>query len=273
MGANKAGDMTELCLIAEPNYGIITNIGKEHLEGFGGIEGVAASEGELFDYLASSNGHAFVNQDDEWVKKLAQSIHSQSPYAMNDGVLNLIHHVPNIAFDYQSVRIESPLMGLHNFQNIRACIEIAKTFDITPLQIQAGVEAYSPQNNRSQWVKGQSNNTILLDAYNANPSSVEMALRTFAAMPGSKWVLLGDMFELGNYEATEHQAICDLANSLSFDNIVLVGKAFAKVHLPNVNMKKFETVDDAQSYIKEQNPNNQLVLIKGSRGMKFKDLF
>ncbi len=276
MGANKAGDMTELCLIAEPNYGIITNIGKEHLEGFGGIEGVAASEGELFDYLASSNGHAFVNQDDEWVKKLAQSIHSQSPYAMNDGVLQLKHHVPNIVFDYQSVKIASPLMGLHNFQNIRACVEIARTIGLNPLQIQAGIQAYVPQNNRSQWVKGEANNTILLDAYNANPSSVEMALKTFAAMPGSKWVLLGDMFELGAYEASEHQAICDLAFSLSFEHIVLVGKAFAKVHLPHSNMKQFESVDQAQVYINEQKPSNQLVLIKGSRGMKmelFKDLF
>lgn len=276
MGANKAGDMIELCLIAEPNYGIITNIGKEHLEGFGGIEGVAASEGELFDYLASHNGHAFVNQDDEWVVKLAQSIKLQSPYAMNDGVLQLKHHVPNIVFDYESITIASPLMGLHNFQNIRACVEIARTIDLNPLQIQAGIQAYAPQNNRSQWVKGEANNTILLDAYNANPSSVEMALKTFAVIPGSKWVLLGDMFELGAYEASEHQAICDLAFSLSFEHIVLVGKAFAKVHLPHSNMKQFESVDQAQVYINEQKPSNQLVLIKGSRGMKmelFKDLF
>ena len=276
MGANKAGDMTELCEIAEPNYGIITNIGKEHLEGFGGIEGVAASEGELFDYLAQNNGVAFVNHDDAWVIKLAQAIIHQHSYAVEDAAFKVIQQVPNIQIHYQNSLIVSPLMGLHNLQNIRAGIEIARAFDLTAEQIQAGIQAYSPQNNRSQWVEGQNQNKVLLDAYNANPSSVEMALKTFAAIDGAKWVLLGDMFELGDYEASEHQAICDLAASFDFEQIVLVGKAFSKVTLPSSNVSAFETVDTAMQFVQSQAVHQKTILIKGSRGMKmevFKDLF
>jgi UDP-N-acetylmuramoyl-tripeptide--D-alanyl-D-alanine ligase len=272
MGANKAGDITELCVIAEPELALITNIGKEHLLGFGDIQGVAKAEGELFDYILENDGYAFVNSDDVWLKEMGAAINNKIEYGMQDAKLLNLEIVPDIRFQYKEQNIHSPLMGLHNVQNILACIAVAEFFHLSPEQIKQGIERYAPQNNRSQWVQGKNNNKILLDAYNANPSSVEMALKTFKEMQGDKMVLLGDMFELGEHEAQEHQAILNLCAEMNFNSVVLIGEAFCKTQTKASNIHLFQTKSEARQFISEHANGNLSVLIKGSRGMKMEDL-
>jgi len=271
MGANKAGDIQELCSIAEPELALVTNIGKEHLLGFGDIQGVAKAEGELFDFISDNGGFAFVNSDDEFLREMGADISNKIEYGMRDSKLLNLVIVPDISFQYKEQNIHSPLMGLHNVQNILACIAVAEFFHLSPEQIKQGIERYAPQNNRSQWIHGKNNNKILLDAYNANPSSVEMALKTFNEMQGDKMVLLGDMFELGAHEAKEHQAISELCAELNFNNVLLIGDAFCKVATKSNNIHLFRTKVEARQFISEQKNENLSVLIKGSRGMKMED--
>ena len=272
MGANKAGDIQELCGIAEPELALITNIGKEHLLGFGDIQGVAKAEGELFDYISDNGGFAFVNSDDAFLKEMGAGVNNKVEYGMNGSKLLNLSIVPDIRFQYKEQNIHSPLMGLHNVQNILACIAVAEFFHLSAQQIKQGIERYAPQNNRSQWVQGENNNKILLDAYNANPSSVEMALKTFKEMQGDKMVLLGDMFELGAHEAQEHQAILNLCEELNFNSVVLIGEAFYKTITKSKNIHLFQTKSEARQFISEHVRENLSVLIKGSRGMKMEDL-
>jgi UDP-N-acetylmuramoyl-tripeptide--D-alanyl-D-alanine ligase len=272
MGANKAGDIQELCEIAEPELALITNIGKEHLLGFGDIQGVAKAEGELFDYVLANDGFAFVNSDDVWLKEMGVKINNKVEYGLQGSKLLNLDIVPDIRFQYMDQNIHSPLMGLHNVQNILACIAVAEFFHISSAKIKQGIERYAPQNNRSQWVQGKNNNKILLDAYNANPSSVEMALKTFKEMKGNKIVLLGDMFELGAHEAREHQAILNLCAELDFNTVVLIGEAFSKTISNSNNIHLFQTKAEARQFISGQVHENLSVLIKGSRGMKMEDL-
>jgi UDP-N-acetylmuramoyl-tripeptide--D-alanyl-D-alanine ligase len=272
MGANKAGDLQELCGIAEPELALITNIGKEHLLGFGDIEGVAKAEGELFDYISDNGGFAFVNADDAFLKEMGADLSNKVEYGMSESKLLNLSIVPDIQFQYKEQNILSPLMGLHNVQNILACIAVAEFFHLSPEQIKQGIERYAPQNNRSQWVLGKNNNKILLDAYNANPSSVEMALKTFKEIQGNKMVLLGDMFELGAHEAKEHQAILELCEELNFNAVVLIGEAFYKAVSKSNKIHLFQNKTDARQFVSEQARENLSVLIKGSRGMKMEEL-
>lgn len=272
MGANKAGDIQELCNIAEPELALITNIGKEHLLGFGDVQGVAKAEGELFDYILANDGFAFVNADDVFLKEMGSKLGNKVEYGMLNSQLLNLDIVPDIRFQYKEQNIHSPLMGLHNVQNIMACIAVAEFFHLSPEQIKQGIERYAPQNNRSQWVQGKNNNKILLDAYNANPSSVEMALKTFNAMQGDKMVMLGDMFELGAHEAQEHQAISDLCSEMNFNLVILIGEAFFKTEIKSSNIHLFQTKAQARQFMSDQVKVNLSVLIKGSRGMKMEEL-
>jgi UDP-N-acetylmuramoyl-tripeptide--D-alanyl-D-alanine ligase len=272
MGANKLGDIQELCAIAEPELGLITNIGKEHLLGFGNIQGVAKAEGELYDYILDNDGFAFVNSDDVFLKEMGVGIVNKIEYGMKESMLLNLEVVPDIRFQYKEQNIHSPLMGLHNVQNILACIAVAEFLHIRPEQIKQGIERYAPQNNRSQWVFGKNNNKILLDAYNANPSSVEMALKTFKEIQGNKIVLLGDMFELGEHEAEEHQAIANLCAELNFNTVVLIGEAFYNTESKSNNTHMFQNKLEARQFIADLLNENLSVLIKGSRGMKMEEL-
>jgi len=272
MGANKLGDIQELCAIAEPELGLVTNIGKEHLLGFGNIQGVAKAEGELYDYILDNDGFAFVNSDDVFLKEMGVGIVNKIEYGMKESMLLNLEVVPDIRFQYKEQNIHSPLMGLHNVQNILACIAVAEFFHIRPEQIKQGIERYAPQNNRSQWVFGKNNNKILLDAYNANPSSVEMALKTFKEIQGNKIVLLGDMFELGEHEADEHQAIANLCAELNFNTVVLIGEAFYNTESKSNNTHMFQNKLEARQFIADLLNENLSVLIKGSRGMKMEEL-
>ncbi|MDP2176326.1 MAG: UDP-N-acetylmuramoyl-tripeptide--D-alanyl-D-alanine ligase [Bacteroidota bacterium] len=277
-GANKAGDIQELCDIALPEFGLITNIGKEHLEGFGSIEGVAKAESELFDFLIKNNGISFVNRDDIWLENMSKRMRDFRTYTTENSEIQDLETVPQIAFRYKGVLFESCLPGRHNLQNIMAAICIGEYFEVTLDDMASAIHAYSPQNNRSQFIQTSHGNQILLDAYNANPSSVEVALNTFDEMKhDTKLVVLGDMFELGKHELEEHQYILDLcANKFNFQEVVLVGKAFARCQNTNPRIKIFENKPDALVYFKEKRYQKLKVLLKGSRGMKmedFKDCF
>lgn len=269
LGANKAGDIDELCIIALPDLGIITNIGKEHLMGFGDIEGVAKAESELFDYLNKSNGFSFVNEDDFWLNNMSKRLSKYKKYNINQ--LETVHVVPDIAIKYKDVTIQSILMGEHNLQNIVAVISIAEHFGIKPDNIKKGIESYSPKNNRSQWIKTEKNNQVLLDAYNANPSSVLAALKTFNLMKGDKIVLLGDMYELGEHEVNEHLQIINECLSLDFNQVYFIGEIFKKASIGQNNFSFFATKELALVELRNQKIKENLILIKGSRGMKMED--
>jgi len=281
LGANHIGDIKELCKIAEPNMGLITNIGKEHLEGFGSIEGVAEAEGELYDFLVQNNGLAFINMDDLWLVKMSDEIENKIAYSYLTKNANIfiskIQVVPNLIFNYSEIEMESPLMGEHNLQNITAAIAIGIYFNIDASNISKAIKSYAPSNNRSQIIQTDKKNTILLDAYNANPSSVQEALKTFSQMSiNPKYVILGDMFELGKYAEAEHQSILELCQNLEIENCILVGNEFYKTQKGSESTLKFLDKNEAMNYFKEKEIKNSGILIKGSRGMKmedFKDLF
>jgi UDP-N-acetylmuramoyl-tripeptide--D-alanyl-D-alanine ligase len=272
LGANKGGDIDELCRIAEPDLGIITNIGKEHLEGFGGMEGVSKAEGELFVYLRQHQGYAFVNMDDVWIRPMGESLEHKKNYGSGYSEISSSVTEPGIIAEYRGVRIESVLMGQHNLQNIMAAVCIAEYFDVPAADIKKGIESYHPKNNRSQLLKTDHGNVVLLDAYNANPSSVEMALNSLERMEGERIALLGDMFELGAYEASEHQSVAEMAVRMNIHHVLLVGQAFSQVNIKeNETTKKFISKEDAMDFIRNSAFKNCTILIKGSRGMKMED--
>lgn len=272
LGANKGGDIEELCLIAEPDFGVITNIGKEHLEGFGDIEGVAKAESELYDYLLKNNGHSFVNEDDMWLMNMSKRLKNKTGYSIHSNQFSDVQLVPQISFHYKGLHFESPLFGSHNLQNIKAAITISDFFGVNTELIREAIAEYHPQNNRSQIIQTDKGNTILMDAYNANPSSVESAINTFREMKNKpQYVVLGDMFELGSHEAAEHQAILDLCASIPELNAILVGNAFHRCNITNSNIKTYPNKEEAMQYFAEMNIRNSNVLLKGSRSMKMED--
>jgi UDP-N-acetylmuramoyl-tripeptide--D-alanyl-D-alanine ligase len=272
LGANKGGDIEELCLIAEPNFGVITNIGKEHLEGFGDIEGVAKAESELYDYLLKNNGHSFVNEDDMWLMNMSKRLKNKTGYSIHSNQFSNVQLVPHISFQYNGLSFESPLFCAHNLQNIRAAITISDYFGVKIDLIREAIAAYYPQNNRSQIIQTDKGNTLLMDAYNANPSSVESAIKTFSEMKDKpQIVVLGDMFELGSHEAAEHQAILDLCASIPGLNSILVGKAFNQCVNSNPNIKTYSNKEEAMKYFALMDVRNSNVLLKGSRSMKMEE--
>jgi UDP-N-acetylmuramoyl-tripeptide--D-alanyl-D-alanine ligase len=272
LGANKGGDIEELCMIAEPNFGVITNIGKEHLEGFGDIEGVAKAESELYDYLLKNNGHSFVNEDDMWLMNMSKRLKNKTAYSIHSSQFTEVQLVPQISFKHNELSFESPLFGAHNLQNIGAVICISNYFGIQTELIKEAIAEYYPQNNRSQIIQTDKGNTLLMDAYNANPSSVEIALKTFSAMRDKpQFVVLGDMFELGSHEAAEHQAILDLCASISGLKAILVGTAFNQCNNANSNIKTYANKGEAMQYFAEMDVRDSNVLLKGSRSMKMEE--
>jgi UDP-N-acetylmuramoyl-tripeptide--D-alanyl-D-alanine ligase len=272
LGANKGGDIDELCLIAEPNFGVITNIGKEHLEGFGDIEGVAKAESELYDYLLKNNGHSFVNEDDVWLMNMSKRLKNKTAYSIHSNQFSEVQLVPQISFKFNGLSFESPLFGAHNLQNIGAAIFISDYFGVKTELIKEAIAAYYPQNNRSQIIQTDKGNTLLMDAYNANPSSVESALKTFSSMRDKpQFVVLGDMFELGSHEAAEHQAILDLCASITGLKAILVGNAFNHCNNTNSNIRTYANKVEAMQYFTEMDVRNSNVLLKGSRSMKMEE--
>ena len=270
MGANHIGEIKELCEIAAPNYGYITNFGKAHLEGFGSEKGVVKGKSELYDYLILNKGLIFINSDDP--KQLKQkkdynNIFTFSKSSNSNVRVFLNSETPFLMLNFQDQIIQTQLIGAYNFSNIAVAISIGFYFGLDLTKIKKGLESYLPNNNRSQIIRKKSN-TIVLDAYNANPSSMVAALDNFNAMKGeNKIVILGDMFELGDQSYNEHEAIIGLINLLNFSSVYIVGEHFNKHVFSSKSVFFFKTKDELDKHLKPLSINNSLILIKGSRGM------
>ena len=279
MGANHIGEIAMLCAIAEPDFGMITNIGKAHLEGFGGYDGVVKAKSELYSYIKQKKGKLFINADDDLLRKLSEGIEKVTfgTSVNSDFVGVLIDSNPFVKLkckpksDTQGIEqkpcINTQLIGNYNFGNILAAACIGNYFNVSEEQIKKGLENYIPSNNRSQIIQTK-NNLLLLDAYNANPSSMNAAIENFAAMnQNNKMVILGDMLELGEDSALEHDVIVNLLKNKNLTNVLLVGPFFMSSG-KLINAKTFANTDEVVEYIKQHPLNNTAVLIKGSRGIK-----
>ncbi len=267
MGANHPGDIKELCDITEPTHGIITNIGKAHLEGFVNFEGVLKTKKELYDALEHNKGSIFVNNDDQVLTSILPTINTVSYSTIQGNVIGKIENLsPFVAFSYKTDTYTSPilhthLVGSYNFTNFLASIAIGQFFNIPFEKINAGIENYLPTNNRSQ-VEKTANNTLIIDCYNANPTSMQAAIQSFAQIEApNKLLILGDMRELGAESHEEHQKVIDLVQSLAL-KAILVGNEFAKT---NHNFAHFINTEEILS--SKLNPKDYLILLKGSRGI------
>ena len=270
MGANHIGEIALLCKIANPDFGYITNFGKAHLEGFGSEEGVVEGKSELYNYLKQKQGLIFLNVDDEkQVKQVGdyQIVKTFSCTKTSDYSISLQKETPFLGIEANNTLIHTQLLGRYNFTNTAAAIAIGLHFDVDLKSIKKGIESYVPKNNRSQIIK-QNSNTIILDAYNANPSSVEAALQNLKMMEGiQKIVILGDMFELGEQSYAEHQSVIDLAKSLDFSKLYLVGNHFFEHSQNYPEIMFFKALEDIQQYLESHPIEEAMILIKGSRGM------
>ena len=255
MGANHQGEIDFLCRIALPGYGIITNIGKAHLEGFGNFGGVIRTKTELYRFLAESNGKVFVNTNDSLLMQYSDSLQRityGNPDEINRGIV-------------------SKLFGDYNAVNIQAAVCIGRTFNVSDVDIKLAIESYEPSNNRSQ-IRITEKNLLILDAYNANPGSMEAALRFFATTPyENKVVILGDMLELGTESDALHLHILRLLEELSFSEVYLVGPVFTAVN----TQREFLCFADSELvrlWFSHHGPKGKSVLLKGSRGMKLETI-
>ena len=271
MGANHKQEIALLCSIAEPDFGYITNFGKAHLEGFGSIEGVIKAKSELYEYLEDNYKIAFVNLDDAMqdAKTLTFSRYGFGQTASADVLIQQYIASPNAGIVLNDVTISSNLTGIYNTTNIAAAVAIGRYFDISLEDIKMAIENYTATNNRSQWITAGST-TILLDAYNANPSSMEASISNFKGLASSddKVYILGDMFELGKASKEEHQAIVKLLTEE--EHCFFIGKQFSQYQI-NVNPAHhfFTTLEDFTQYFKENTALflGKTTLLKGSRGM------
>src|SRR5690625_11655 len=276
MGANHLKEIEFLCEIAEPDLGYITNFGKAHLEGFGGIEGVVQAKSELYNYLEKNDKIAFVNTDDSKQIQLTKNLKTIKFGSQNNADYQFKYLKNNNAkcppIQYNSTIIQSELIGEYNLSNVAAAIAIGLHLKVDLQDIKAAIEAYTSGDNRSQLVN-KNDYKIILDAYNANPSSMEVALKNFSSMNGEKAVVLGDMFELGDSSKIEHQNIADLAFKLKFNEIYLIGNYFHSIDKENLsNMKTFENREEAINYFSQHPIRSKTLLIKGSRGMQLEKI-
>lgn len=278
MGANKFKDIEELCNIAEPTHGIITNIGKAHLEGFLNFEGVLKTKKELYVSIASKKGTIIFNNDDDILKSnLPDGIKTISYGTSSDSKINgeLVNLSPFVELkwsttNYQSELISTQMIGKYNFYNYLAAISFGICFNVPFEKINTAIANYTPENNRSQ-VKKTENNTLILDCYNANPTSMKSALESFALInQPNKYFIIGDMLELGEESIKEHQAISDLVKNLEL-NGSSVGPIFNSLSQHSFE-KRFETKSDAIDYFESLQFTDKLILLKGSRGIGLESL-
>jgi UDP-N-acetylmuramoyl-tripeptide--D-alanyl-D-alanine ligase len=262
MGANHLNEISFLSNIAKPNFGYITNFGKAHLEGFGNIEGVIKGKSELYNYLKSTHGKVFVNQHDEIQLKQSEGIHTV-PF---EETIAFIDANPSVKISFKNLEIESQLIGSYNFNNIAAAITIGNYFDIDSTKVKTALENYISTNNRSQVIQ-KNDIRIIMDAYNANPSSMQAALENFKNLEASsKIAILGDMFELGETAVDEHQKIAEFAEELNLKLVFLIGELFSKTTTNDAI--KFIDFDTFKNNYNSTEFINSTLLIKGSRGMK-----
>lgn len=265
MGANHQKEIGFLCTIAQPNFGYITNFGKAHLEGFGGVEGVIKGKSELYDYLKSNNQFVVVNENDPIQVEKTEGYDLVIPFGRRDSEFYFEKFTENncVGIIYNDVEALSKLTGDYNFTNLCAATSLGLYFGIDFNLIKKAIEEYTPTNMRSQIVK-KGDKTLVLDTYNANPSSMKVSLENFNDFIGTKTIIIGDMLELGEESAAEHSQILELAKSLNFDEIITVGPHFKEVNASGI---AFLTTQDLIHYLNENEVHSQNILLKASRGI------
>ena len=270
MGANHQKEIEFLCELALPDYGYITNFGKAHLEGFGGIEGVIRGKSEMYNFISANDKVAFINLGDQIQVEKSKNLNVFS-FGVNDSNANVnissIIANPFVEIRYSDVLIRTHMIGLYNANNINAALSIGKYFGVDDKEIKDALEGYIPENNRSQMMS-KGTNKIILDAYNANPSSMLVAIENFLQLDDlNKMMVLGDMFELGIEGFQEHKAIINRLLNSKDVNFYLIGKEFYYHKVDNFNFHFFETFDAFTQYLNGVQIENTTILIKGSRGM------
>jgi len=280
MGANHQKEIEMLCTIAQPTHGIITNVGMAHLDGFGGFEGVKKGKAELYAFLKENQGYTFINRDNAYLMDMSQNagLTKLIFYGTENGNTikgSLKSSDPFIEVEWTnhdiSSTVKTNLTGSYNFENILAAICIGDFFDMNPDEINAGLANYQPNNNRSQLTKTEKN-TVICDFYNANPSSMAAALNNISILSAEKkTAILGDMFELGPESEIQHELIAKQATESNLDEIIFIGKHFY-AYKDQIKANFFQTPAEAADYIQQNQIKNNLILLKGSRGMKLESL-
>ncbi len=273
MGANHLNEIAELCEIALPNLGIITNVGKAHLEGFGSFEGIVETKTGLYRSIKSRDGVVFVNSDNNLL-------------ILKSGLQRRVTYGQRINADFRGKILDSPsflrlsyisenkewvlqtkLVGNYNFDNVMAAITVGKYLNVADELIKEAIEHYQPSNNRSQWIES-ANNQIIMDAYNANPSSMNVALENFRSLSANnKAVILGDMLELGEYSEEEHQKVIEMIETMNLAQAILIGPVFKSV-CKSSSIQLFNNSDEAKVWLLNHKISESLILLKGSRGIK-----
>ena len=266
LGANHQKETADLCEICEPDFGYVTNFGKDHLEGFGSVDGVIKANAELYDYLKKVGGKIFIDVNDEIQQQQAEG-GDLIFFNQTDDIIKLKSANPYLKVQIGEQFVTTNLVGDYNFQNIAAAFSMAHYFGIPNEAISEALADFTPEDNRSQFVKTD-NNQIILDAYNANPSSMELAIDNFASLEsGSRSAILGDMLELGESSDEEHQATIRQLEQLDLESVYLVGKAFFEQRFHSDKFLFFRNFDELKAHLQEKPIKDQLLLIKGSRGI------
>ena len=275
MGANHQKEIAGYCAVAMPTHGLITNCGKAHIEGFGGIEGVRKGKGELYDFIRMSQGTIFRNADLDYLEEMANGIINQVTYGEADAgytgkplMSGVFLNVALMASHYETT-IETKLVGAYNFPNVMAAVAVGLHFDVPIDEIKSAIANYNPDNSRSQWLQ-KGSNRIILDAYNANPTSMRAAIINFATADiDNKMLWIGGMKEMGAEEKFEHSELVSLIDTYKWKEVILVGKEFKEA---NTQYHWFENSADAATFVQQRMPTNSAILIKGSRGSKMEVL-
>ncbi|MCA6482443.1 MAG: UDP-N-acetylmuramoyl-tripeptide--D-alanyl-D-alanine ligase [Chitinophagaceae bacterium] len=270
MGANHQQEIAGYCKYVQPTHGIITNCGKAHLEGFGGIEGVRKGKGELFDFLSGHDGTAFAFADYDYLQSMSLAVPHVIWYGTDTGLIQgkEISSSPFLTIQTKGaveMKLSTQLVGSYNLPNVLCAVTVGHFFGVPPEKIQQAIENYTPTNSRSQWMNWHGNQ-VILDAYNANPSSMKLAIENFSRQPGErKILLLGAMKELGEESLAEHRALVTLIQSLQLKEVVLVGGDFGEIEHPFLYCND---ADSAGKWLREQQLRGALLLVKGSRSLQ-----
>ena len=274
MGANHINEISQLCKIAEPNFGYITNFGNAHLEGFGSIEGVIKGKSELYNYLINNKSLIFNNSENIKQTSLINNYKNTYSFGINSEsncIINKSDSENSLNVSYQNKIIKSTIYGDYNFENICIAIAIGEYFEVDFKNIKQGIESYLPDNNRSQ-ISVKNNNTIILDAYNANPTSMSLALESFKKTNyKNKMIIVGDMFELGKDSNHYHQEIINRLEKINDCIIYIVGEYFCKTKHSD-RIESFSTTKELINNLSKTNISNYSILIKGSRGMQLEKI-
>jgi UDP-N-acetylmuramoyl-tripeptide--D-alanyl-D-alanine ligase len=275
MGASHPGDIRELCEIAEPNYGVITNVGKAHMEGFGSFENLVGTKCELYDFIRQRGGKVFVNKDNHILYERSEGM-NRILYGKNDPSLfasgTIANATPFLEFDWSffdsPYRVKTRLVGEFNFDNAIAAVAVSKFFGINAERISAALEEYEPTNHRSQFKRTEKND-LIIDAYNANPTSMKAALEFFSSIPSSlsKMVILGEMKELGESSDEEHKKIVRFLQEQPYEKVYLVGSVFNKWIAANDTFRLFNDVEELIEMLKKEPVSNCYILLKGSHSV------